>query len=203
MYLHHILRRPDKELIHKFYKAQALKISRGDWAETVSNDKIEINLQMDDLEISKLSKYKFKNILKKKIMKKAFDDLKIMKEGHSKMSNIIYGDELKIQKYLKSDSKFTNDDKSLLFKMRTRMTEVKNNFKNKFVNLQCFLCKSEIDDQSHLFYCQKIIENCHELAENIDIEYEDIFSEKSKQLKAIKLIAKIWKVREKLISEIT
>ena len=33
-----------------------------------------------------------------------------------------------------------------------------------------FLCKSEIDDQSHLFYCQKIIENCHELAENIDIE---------------------------------
>ena len=37
--------------------------------------------------------------------------------------------------------------------------------------------------------------------ENVKVEYEDIFSTKSKQRKAIKLINKIWKVRQKLIEE--
>ena len=114
------------------------------------------------------------------------------------MSNIEY-EELKIQTYLKSNSNLTNDEKSILFKFRTRMAEFKNNFRNKYENIQCRLCKSETDDQPHLFYCQILINNCKELAENSLIEYEDIFSTKLKQQqKAIKLIAKVWKVKEKL-----
>jgi hypothetical protein len=35
MYLHHILRRPEKELIRKFYEAQKSKVSKGDWVNTV------------------------------------------------------------------------------------------------------------------------------------------------------------------------
>ena len=70
MYLHHILRRPDNELIKKFYNIQKLKVSKGDWAETIITDKTLINLQMSDNEIAQLSKYKFKNIFKKKIEKK-------------------------------------------------------------------------------------------------------------------------------------
>ena len=62
MYLHHILRRPDNELIKKFYNIQKLKVSKGDWAETIITDKTLINLQMSDNEIAQLSKYKFKNI---------------------------------------------------------------------------------------------------------------------------------------------
>ena len=119
------------------------------------------------------------------------------------MSNIEYVGDLQIQAYLKSNSNLTNDEKSLLFKFRTRMAEFKNNFRNKYENLQCRLCKSEIEDQPHLFYCQILINNCEELAENSDIEFEDIFSTNLKQQqKAIKLIAKIWKVREKLESKI-
>ena len=157
---------------------------------------------MNDSEIAQLSKYKFKNILKKKIEKKAFDDLMKIKENHSKMSNIIYDDKLKGQSYLKSDSDLTNDEKQLLFKLRTRMAEFRNNFRNKFENIQCKLCKREIDEQQHMFYCEVLINNCETLAENIKIEYEDIFSTKLKQYKAIKLISKIWKVRENLMIEI-
>ena len=34
----------------------------------------------------------------------------------------------------------------------------------------------EEEDQFHLFNCQNILNNCEALAENIEIEYEDIFS---------------------------
>ena len=81
------------------------------------------------------------------------------------------------------------------------MAEFRSNFKNKYENNQCKLCKSEMDEQQHMFYCQILIDNCKVLAENIEVEYEDIFSTKSKQYKAIKLISKIWKVREKLFLE--
>ena len=148
------LRRPDNELIKKFYNIQKLKVSKGDWAETIITDKTLINLQMSDNEIAQLSKYKFKNILKKKIEKKAYDDLMKMKENHSKMSNINYDDRLKVQSYLKSDSNLTNDEKHLLFKLRTRMAEFRNNFRNKYENIQCKLCKSEIDQEQHMFYCK-------------------------------------------------
>ena len=99
-----------------------------------------------------------------------------MKENHSKMSNINYDDRLKVQSYLKSDSNLTNDEKHLLFKLRTRMAEFRNYFRNKYENIQCKLCKSEIDQQQHMFYCQILIENCKVLAENVKVEYEDIFS---------------------------
>ena len=99
-----------------------------------------------------------------------------MKENHSKMSNINYDDRLKVQSYLKSDSNLTNDEKQLLFKLRTRMAEFRNHFRNKYENIQCKLCISEIDQQQHMFYCQILIENCKVLAENVKVEYEDIFS---------------------------
>ena len=81
------------------------------------------------------------------------------------------------------------------------MAEFKNNFRGKYEDIQCKLCKSNIDDQHHIFYCEILIDNCKELAENVKVEYEDIFLTKSKQRKSIKLISKIWKVRQKLIEE--
>ena len=48
MYLHHILRRPNNELIKKFYEAQKCKMSQGDWAEKVSENIKELNLNLTD-----------------------------------------------------------------------------------------------------------------------------------------------------------
>ena len=83
------------------------------------------------------------------------------------------------------------------------MTEMKNNFRNKYENIQCNLCKKHNDEQSHLFYCEVLINNCKSLADNYEIEYEDIFSEcNDKQSKAIDLISEIWKIREKLLESV-
>ena len=107
---------------------------------------------------------------------------------------------MSIQEYLKSDSTLTNDETYLLLKLRTRMLELKVNFKGKYQDIVCPLCKSHQDNQGHLFNCDILIENCKELSENLEIEYEDIFLSKAKQIKAVKLLSKIWEIREDLIS---
>ena len=38
----------------------------------------------------------------------------------------------------------------ILFKLRTRMINVRNNFKNKYEDLMCTRCKKEIDDEKYL-----------------------------------------------------
>ena len=81
------------------------------------------------------------------------------------------------------------------------MTEMKINFKNKYSDHLCSLCESDLDQQSHLFNCEVLIDKCRLLGNNIEIEYEDVFGTKDKQQKAIKLIMQIWKTREKLLSK--
>ena len=79
------------------------------------------------------------------------------------------------------------------------MAEVKINFKGKYEDHLCPLCNTEPDSQSHLFYCNVLIDNCKELADNENVEYEDIFSSKDKQSEAMKLLSKIWKIREEIL----
>ena len=57
---------------------------------------------MNDQQISRTSKNKFKDTLKKLIYDKAFEDLMNKKETHSKMHDLTY-DKLKLQNYLKTD----------------------------------------------------------------------------------------------------
>ena len=78
--------------------------------------------------------------------------------------------------------------------MRTKMYSVRDNFKNQYESKLCQLCKTQNDDQPHLFMCEKIILNCKLLAENTKAEYEDIFG-------AAKLLEKIIETREMLMNK--
>ena len=79
------------------------------------------------------------------------------------------------------------------------MYQVKQNFKNQYENTLCQLCKTEREDQQHLFMCPEIMKECEELANNVNIEYEDIFGTRAKQIDAVQLLAKIVETRERLI----
>ena len=117
MYLHHIVRRPKTELIRKFYEAQKSKISKGDWVQMVQENMKQINLEMSDLQISKMSKQKFKKIVKKHITSAAFSELIRVKASHSKMHDTNYN-KLEVQEYFKSDSGISDARKRLLVKLR-------------------------------------------------------------------------------------
>ena len=143
-----------------------------------------------------MTKNKFKCYVKEKIRTAAFNALSLIKEGHKKGSNIVYS-KFEMQAYLKLRS-LTNDEKSLLFKLRTNMTQVKENFNSMYQNTNCDICQSDIpQSDSHLLDCTKMIEICTSLYEDNETEYLDIFGDTGLQVKATKLFSDIFEAKEK------
>ena len=136
-----------------------------------------------------------------KIRALAFQYLQEKQDRHSKVREIHYG-KFEKQKYM-SSHKFSQKDIELLFKLRTNMIDVKMNFKGMHVNYSCNICnKDDPQTQVHLTQCEKIIEECTMLFNNIDIEYEDIYGPPNKQIKITKLYRKILETRSRILDEI-
>ena len=75
LYYHHIIKRPNSELIYKIYKAQQLKPSKGDWINLLNEDESLLNIKLNEEKDKKLSKYKFKKSINKVIRETAFEYL--------------------------------------------------------------------------------------------------------------------------------
>ena len=163
----------------------------------MNEDMEEIELDLTYEDIKQLKKDKFSELVKRKIREKAFSDLMILKNKHSKLDSITYT-ELSQQQYL-IESKVENWVAQNIFKFRTRMADVHENFKNSYTyKALCPLCQKEKDDQSHLLKCEKIQNACPEL--KVATNYLDIFSDDCFQIsKTTKLLSKALKTRTELI----
>ena len=76
-------------------------------------------------------------IIKQRIKTKAFEKLKKRKHSHSKVENIEHLG-INMQKYLKpNQNKMSKDDSQLIFKLRCRVTKVKENLKGIYDNFEC------------------------------------------------------------------
>ena len=138
-----------------------------------------------------------KEVLKKETCKSAFLYLIDLAKSHSKVNDSVYTD-LNGMTYM-NDPRFTPDLVTILFKLRTRMFNVRNNFRNNYVqsNTLCPLCSSSEDSQEHLLECDIIKNNVNN---NKDSVYEDIFSDDPEKLHNIALVMKdIIEIREKLL----
>ena len=198
MYQHHILRRPKNELISKVYFAQKFKPSKGDFVKLVEEDRKSLKIELSENQISCLSKYKYNKIVKKALEGEVYNYLMKLKESHSKLSQIEYSG-LKTQNYLKSNNGLSYEEKCTLLKFRVREINVKTNYRHMYADTKCTLCVSgEEDSQYHLFNCQEIIDNCPALANNVNVEYEDIFGDISSQVLVAKLLSEILETRERL-----
>ena len=93
--------------------------------------------------MKQMKKGKLKIILNRAVKNKALEVLNGKKMNHSKGKEITYP-YLEMQKYLRpSQNKMTNEDVVIIFKLRSRMTDVKVNFKGKYDNLTCQICKKK------------------------------------------------------------
>ena len=83
-------------------------------------------------------------------------------------------------------------EKSTLINLRTRMINVKDNFKNMYESndLLCVLKCGKYEDQQHLLECDVLIDKCTALYEDATVNYEDLFSTENKQqlIRSIQLI---------------
>ena len=175
MFLHHILKLKPDEMISKVLWAQIYKPVKNDWSNVVEEDLQAVGLgHMNVEDIQNKTKNQMKRIVKKAIAESAFKNLMEEKTRLKKMENIQY-EELDMQKYLSSEN-IINRHKKLAFKIRTRMTDLKNNFGKKE---KCEICEkpNSEDAQSHAFLdCDVIKVLCLEIRTNVHSKYADFFS---------------------------
>ena len=204
MYHHTILKREDTELVKKIYAEQRNNPTKGDYVELIKEDFKTIDVVQNDGEIQNQDKSSYKNFVKKSIKSAAFKYLTQLQASHSKVSKIEYKN-LEIQKYMVSPV-FLNEEVSMLHALRSRTTECKENFKQKYMHsdLLCLLCQNENEDQQHLLKCSilKTKFKSEQLMVN-KVNYENIFSaDVNKQKEIAALYLELFKLRNTLIDEI-
>ena len=73
----------------------------------------------------------------------------------------------------------SRENASTIFKARTRMIEVKNNFRNKYNDQSCRACGETVETQEH------VLESCPaiHLTEDTKVRHQDLFQGTSDELK--------------------
>ena len=100
---------------------------------------------------------------------------------------------------------FTDIEVNLLHRLRSRSTECKENFKQKYIhtNIRCSLCDVENEDQRHLLSCRVIQQYIR--SNNITIskvEYQDLFSQDVRKQKEITtLYLELFQIRTTLLND--
>ena len=143
-------------------------------------------------------------LVKSAAINKTIQYLSSLKAKHSKLDDISFN-KLEPQKYL-HDSRLNSSEMKLLFKLRTRMFECKENFKNKYKNdsfLYCQLCLVSVDNQNHIMNCFVLKNSVPELHNNKNIQYKHLFGTNDQQVKFIKLIDKVIKIRNILLEKLS
>ena len=187
MYYWNILQKSESELVRKVLQTQQLSPVRNDWCLQVREDLKLCGITLTDSEISKMTKYKFKNLVRTKVTTLARNYLTDLKNKHSKSSGLSTNFE-KMQDYLFSDC-LSTEEKQLLFKFRTKTYPCKTNFKNQYgPDLSCPVCLKE-DSPDHLLQC-----TIHDI-DISDTKYQHIFGNIEQQSKIIKILKKIDGIR--------
>ena len=149
----------------------------------VEMDKKDLKLSLTFDQIRMIPKEQFNKIVKEKVKMKSFELLTNIQATHSKTKNIVYK-KLCLQTYLGPDSSLSIKEKSMLFAARSRMLDVKANFKVGKTDLRCRKCLKEEETQRHLLDCSELLDNSVIVGSNIP-KYEDLFSADADKVKVI------------------
>ena len=168
-------------MLYSVLKAQREKPVKGDWVHLVSQDIVDLKLNLTFENISNLSKLQLKGILKTAVKEVAFKYLSDVQSSHSKTINLRYSG-LQMQPYLSSQRSTSIKQKALTFKLRTRMLEVADNFKSGKDNRLCRCCRKHSETQKHLLYCESLLDNG--LVADLPM-YEDLYSEEADKIETI------------------
>ena len=126
--------------------------------------------------------------------------LENFKKKHSKSSQLEVGD-MSVSPYL-VDSRFSKEERELLFRLRSKTISVKGNFPNAYLNndMMCDLCHLFPCTQTHPLQCpalsvRMVVDN------NIKLSEKFIYGTVDEQLLYVKIFSKFWNLREKLLKE--
>ena len=195
-FLWYILNEEEDSLIKRFLEAQLDSPVKGDWVNTVREDLEELKIDLEPRNVTRLSKEVFREIIKESIKDRALHHLKSVQKSHSKARNIKY-DKLEMQSYLMSGGSMTIQEKCFAFAARTRMLDLKANFKSSLSDSVCRKCFSEEENQKHLLSCPALRDTS--VVTQVD-DYESIFGNDRDKISRICRILKSKLVKLKLPS---
>ena len=106
---------------------------------------------------------------------------------------------LQMQSYLKSSKlKIKTEEARTIFKLRSRMADVKTNYKGKYKSFD--LCQEGEENQEHLMKCKEILRN--KKNDETKLEYEKIFEFNTRnQIEIAKQFDAHIKIRNRLLKE--
>ena len=198
MFLHYILRENDESLISKFFQAQLANPVKDDWTLTVLDNLRDLGIKHTFEEIRKMSKQKFKTIVKEKISQVAFVFLQEEKGKLSKVKDLQYN-KLKIQPYLLPNNLADVRLAKFVFSLRSRMLDIKCNYKNNHSDLCCPVCKAENDDQQHLLLCEGLKD--FSVADKLP-NYEDLLGNNFEKVIVIaRILKKQYEARKSIMKD--
>ena len=157
--------------ISKFFHSQDSNPVKNDWVLTCREDLENLNINLSFEEIKDLSKEKFKNIVKKAVSNKAFEYLTTEKTKLSKIQHIEY-DKFDIQEYLLPNQTSIRMAK-FIFHARSRMLDLKSNYKNRHRDFLCPTGCGAEDTQKHLIECERLTDST--LVSDLP-NYDDLFA---------------------------
>ena len=199
LYWWHILNVLKSEMIFKVYSAQKLSPVAGDWVNLLEADKTLFNIKLSDMEIASISKQKFTNFVKKKAGELTVQYLQKLKRKNSKSEHLDVSD-MKTSEYL-LDGRFSNQERELLFSLRSKTVLVKENFKNAYQNnnMLCELCQLFSCTQSHPLQCPKLNTKII-IDKRIKLTEEFIYGDVEQQLLYVKIYKQFWDLRKTLLN---
>lgn len=174
-FLKYILNQDPQSGIYRMYHLQLENPKRGDWASTCRKNMKDLNVNLSNEEIRKMSKNVFKNLIRKKCKEKGFEYL--MKRRGKKGQNIKYSC-LKMSEYLLPNQEFSIENQRNIFEIRNNMTNIASNFTSEEKNESVCIC-GERDNMKHIFICEQL--NKEQPTE----EYEQIYGENLIKMKYV------------------
>ena len=197
MFLWTILQKSESDLVRKCLMAQQINPVKNDLATTFQNDLEMCNITLTMSDISKTKKSKFRKLVNTQIRCLANEYLLNLKRKHSKLDQV--SNTYSLEKYLKS-SNISTEEKQTLFRFRTRMADVKCNFKNQYGrDLTCYFCSNE-DTQSHILFCKELISDMNTSGVHDEHTFSDSITEQENVAKLLDKILKKRILKIKLLS---
>ena len=88
MYWWHLNNVKKEELIYKIYKCQKLKPQKNDWIYQLKGDLKELNISLEDSDLTYISKERFNTYIKEKVENIVRSMLEKKKKSHSKSKGL-------------------------------------------------------------------------------------------------------------------
>ena len=201
-FLKYILDQRADSIMFKVFEKQCEIRTKKDWVTTILNDLEELNMKVNFVDIQEMSKEKWKSIVKQNIKEHTFRKLMERKENHSKIKDLVYS-KFEMQDYLKPGSQIiTRKEIEFIFKLRSKMVNIKANYKGSQKTITCSSCNNGEETQEHIYnFCEVMNKEAPEKVpkkEDYNLINTGNIEEK---LKVAKLFIQRLKIHEKYFKE--